>query len=58
MPPPTTTAFDDAAADDVASMRVARVDARDGRCARVFERHARDVFIRDSRDDDSRDTGG
>ena len=57
MPTTRPTAFDDAAADDdVASMRGARGDARDGRCARVFERRARDVFIRDS-DDDSRDTG-
>ena len=42
-------------------MRDARGDARDGRWARVFERRARDVVIRDSDDDDdsssSRDEG-
>jgi hypothetical protein len=53
----STPPFDDDD-DDVASMCGARGDARDGRCARVFERRARDVAIRDDDDDDGRDNGG
>jgi len=55
----STPPFDDDDDDDVASMCGARGDARDGRCARVFERRARDVAIRDDDDDDDgRDNGG